>query len=73
MHPRPAPTGQAAGCQRLHRRRSLRSRRLTGTPQNPQAGSRAVAGSDPDAEYRETLMKAGALLDAAGMAEDGLV
>ena len=38
-----------------------------------QAGGGIVADSDPAAEYRETLMKAGALLDAARMAEEGLV
>jgi anthranilate synthase component I len=37
-----------------------------------QAGGGIVADSDPDAEYRETLMKAGAMLDAARMAEAGL-
>jgi len=38
-----------------------------------QAGGGIVADSDPDAEYNETLMKMGALLDAARMAEQGLV
>jgi anthranilate synthase component 1 len=38
-----------------------------------QAGGGIVADSDPDGEYRETMMKAGALLDALHMAEDGLV
>ena len=37
-----------------------------------QAGGGIVADSDPDSEYQETLMKAGAMLDAARMAEDGL-
>jgi len=37
-----------------------------------QAGGGIVADSDPDAEYNETLMKAGAMLDAARMAEAGL-
>ena len=38
-----------------------------------QAGGGIVADSEPDAEYNETLMKMGALLDAARMAERGLV
>jgi anthranilate synthase component 1 len=38
-----------------------------------QAGGGIVADSDPEAEYQETLMKAGALLDAARMAEAGLL
>lgn len=38
-----------------------------------QAGGGIVADSDPDAEYNETLIKMGALLDAARMAEQGLV
>ena len=38
-----------------------------------QAGGGIVADSEPDAEYNETLMKMGALLDAARMAEQGLV
>ena len=38
-----------------------------------QAGGGIVADSDPDAEYEETLMKAGALVDAVRMAEAGLV
>ncbi|NLO08065.1 MAG: anthranilate synthase component I [candidate division WS1 bacterium] len=37
-----------------------------------QAGGGIVADSDPDAEYNETLMKAGAMLDAARLAEAGL-
>jgi anthranilate synthase component 1 len=38
-----------------------------------EAGGGIVADSEPDAEYNETLMKMGALLDAARMAEQGLV
>jgi anthranilate synthase component I len=38
-----------------------------------QAGGGIVADSEPDAEYQETLMKMGALLDAVRMAERGLV
>ena len=38
-----------------------------------QAGGGIVADSVPEAEYNETLMKMGALLDAARMAERGLV
>ncbi|MHB8996967.1 MAG: anthranilate synthase component I [Armatimonadota bacterium] len=38
-----------------------------------QAGGGIVADSEPEAEYKETLMKMGALLDAARMAEKGLV
>ncbi len=38
-----------------------------------QAGGGIVADSEPEAEYKETLMKMGALLDAARMAERGLV
>jgi anthranilate synthase component 1 len=38
-----------------------------------QAGSGIVADSDPETEYRETMMKAGALLDALRLAEAGLV
>ena len=38
-----------------------------------QAGGGIVADSDPDSEYQETLMKSRALLEAARLAEEGLV
>ncbi len=38
-----------------------------------QAGGGIVYDSDPDAEYQETMMKAGALLDALRLAEEGLL
>jgi anthranilate synthase component 1 len=38
-----------------------------------EAGGGIVADSEPEAEYQETLAKMGALLDAARMAEKGLV
>jgi len=38
-----------------------------------QAGGGIVADSDPDTEYQETMMKAGALLDALRFAEEGLL
>jgi len=38
-----------------------------------QAGGGIVYDSDPDTEYQETMMKAGALLDALRLAEEGLL
>ncbi|HCA45882.1 MAG TPA: anthranilate synthase component I [Armatimonadetes bacterium] len=51
---------------------TLRTMVVKGRTVHFQAGGGIVADSDPDAEYRETLMKAGAMLDAARMAEAGL-
>ena len=51
---------------------TLRTMVVKGRTVHFQAGGGIVADSDPDAEYQETLMKAGALLDAARMAEAGL-
>ncbi len=51
---------------------TLRTMVVKGKTVHFQAGGGIVADSDPDAEYQETLMKAGALLDAARMAEAGL-
>ncbi|MFO8081063.1 MAG: anthranilate synthase component I [Armatimonadota bacterium] len=51
---------------------TLRTMVVKGRTVHFQAGGGIVADSDPDAEYNETLMKAGAMLDAARMAEAGL-
>ncbi len=51
---------------------TLRTMVVKGRTVHFQAGGGIVADSDPDAEYQETLMKAGAMLDAARMAEAGL-
>ncbi len=51
---------------------TLRTMVVKGRTVHFQAGGGIVADSDPDAEYEETLMKAGAMLDAARMAEAGL-
>jgi anthranilate synthase component 1 len=51
---------------------TLRTMVVKGNTVHFQAGGGIVADSDPDAEYQETLMKAGAMLDAARMAEAGL-
>jgi anthranilate synthase component 1 len=51
---------------------TLRTMVVKGKTVHFQAGGGIVADSDPDAEYQETLMKAGAMLDAARMAEAGL-
>ncbi|MCD6361068.1 MAG: anthranilate synthase component I [Armatimonadetes bacterium] len=51
---------------------TLRTMVVKGRTVHFQAGGGIVADSDPDAEYQETLMKAGAMLDAARMAEGGL-
>ena len=52
---------------------TLRTIVMQGNTCHFQAGGGIVADSDPDAEYDETLAKMGALLDAARMAERGLV
>ena len=51
---------------------TLRTIVMRGQMAYVQAGGGIVADSDPDAEYQETLMKAGALLDAIQLAEKGL-
>ena len=51
---------------------TLRTMVVKGRTVHFQAGGGIVADSDPDAEYQETLMKAGAMLDAARMAENRL-
>ncbi|MEN6546635.1 MAG: anthranilate synthase component I [Armatimonadia bacterium] len=52
---------------------TLRTMVVKGSTCYFEAGGGIVADSQPDAEYNETLMKMGALLDAARMAEKGLV
>ncbi len=51
---------------------TLRTIVMKGNTAYIQAGGGIVADSDPEAEYNETMMKAGALLDAIRMAEAGL-
>ena len=51
---------------------TLRTIVMKGDTAYVQAGGGIVADSDPDAEHDETMMKAGALLDAIRMAEGGL-
>jgi anthranilate synthase component 1 len=51
---------------------TLRTMVVKGRTVHFQAGGGIVADSDPEAEYQETLMKAGAMLDAARMAENRL-
>ena len=51
---------------------TLRTIVMRGKMAYVQAGGGIVADSDPEAEYEETLMKAGALLDAIQLAEKGL-
>ena len=51
---------------------TLRTIVMRGRMAYVQAGGGIVADSDPDAEYQETLMKAGALLEAIQLAEEGL-
>ena len=52
---------------------TLRTIVMKGDMAHVQAGGGIVADSDPDEEYEETLLKAGALLDAIQLAEQGLV
>jgi anthranilate synthase component 1 len=52
---------------------TLRTFVVSGDTAYLQVGSGIVADSDPDFEYDETLAKAGALLDALRMAEEGLL
>jgi anthranilate synthase component 1 len=51
---------------------TLRTIVMRGQMAYVQAGGGIVADSEPEAEYQETLMKAGALLDALQLAEKGL-
>ncbi|MBM3497426.1 MAG: anthranilate synthase component I [Armatimonadetes bacterium] len=51
---------------------TLRTIVMRGKMAYVQAGGGIVADSDPDAEYDETLAKAGALLDALQLAEKGM-
>jgi len=51
---------------------TLRTIVMRGRMAYVQAGGGIVADSDPDAEYDETLAKAGALLDAIQLAEKGM-
>jgi anthranilate synthase component 1 len=51
---------------------TLRTIVMRGRMAYVQAGGGIVADSDPDAEYDETLAKAGALLDAIELAEQGM-
>ncbi len=51
---------------------TLRTIVMKGKTAYIQAGGGIVADSDPDAEYEETVMKAGALLDAVRFAHEGM-
>ena len=52
---------------------TLRTIVLKGQTAYIQAGGGIVYDSEPDTEYQETMMKAGALLDALRLAEEGLL
>ena len=54
-------------CGRLRSSVAIRTMQLCGTVATFQAGGAVVWDSEPEAEYRETLVKAGAMAQAAGV------
>jgi anthranilate synthase component 1 len=52
---------------------TLRTIVMKGQTAYIQAGGGIVYDSEPATEYQETMMKAGAMLDALRMAEEGLL